>query len=186
MPFLLNGQPLAVDQPFTDTNGTQYPANWLRLASDEEKTAVGITWQADPLPYDGDFYVGRDSEGDLVAKPLEDWSETDEFGVETTYEGLKTFHKRQQKEIAASLLAPSDWYVVRKAEDSAAAIPAAVGTYRAAVRTTCGTREGEINACTTVAELEALLRNPDKIYDEATDSYVPNTEPFITPWPEEI
>lgn len=185
MPFLLNGQPLAVDQPFTGTDGTQYPANWLRLASEEEKTAVGITWEADPLPYDGDFYVGRDSNGDLIAKPLEDWSETDEFGVETTYEGLKTLHKRQQKVMAASRLSSTDWYVTRKAE-TGTAIPADVLTYRESVRTISGTREGQIAACASVAELEALLRNPDKMYDEATDSYVPNTEPFITPWPEEI
>jgi len=53
------------------------------------------------------------------------------------------------------------------------------------VRTTCGTREGEINACTTTDELMALLTNPAQVYDEVTDSMVANTEPFITPWPEQ-
>ena len=42
MAFLLNGQPLGVDRPFTDADGTQYPANWLRHASADEKAAIGI------------------------------------------------------------------------------------------------------------------------------------------------
>jgi hypothetical protein len=89
-----------------------------------------------------------------------------------------------RKKIAGSLLASSDWYVTRKAE-TGAEIPAAVATYRAAVRTTSGTREAEINACTTTEELAALLTNPAQVYDEATDSMVANTEPFITPFPEQ-
>jgi len=97
---------------------------------------------------------------------------------------LKTEWVKKQKEIAGTLLFGTDWYVTRKAEDPTAEIPAAVATYRAAVRTTSGTREAEINACTTTAELAALLTNPAQIYDEATDSMVANTEPFITPWPE--
>ena len=51
------------------------------------------------------------------------------------------------------------------------------------MRNICGTREGEINACTTTEELVALLTNQPEVYDEATDSMVANTEPFITPWP---
>ena len=82
------------------------------------------------------------------------------------------------------MLAPTDWYVTRKAETDVA-IPADVLAYRESVRTISGTREGEINACTTTEELAALLTNPAQVYDEATDSMVANTEPFITPWPEQ-
>ena len=91
----------------------------------------------------------------------------------------------KQKQIAGTLLAPTDWYVTRKAEDSTAEIPAAVATYRAAVRTTCGTREGEINACTTTDELVALLTNSATMRNEDGD-VVANTEPFITPWPKQV
>ena len=36
--FLLDGKPLALDTPFTDpATGVQYPANWLRLATPEER-----------------------------------------------------------------------------------------------------------------------------------------------------
>ena len=40
--FLLNGEPLAIDTPFT-ADDIQYPANWLRLSTLEEKEAIGIT-----------------------------------------------------------------------------------------------------------------------------------------------
>jgi hypothetical protein len=42
--FLLNGNALPENTPFTDNNGNQYPANWLNLTTDEEKAKVGIIW----------------------------------------------------------------------------------------------------------------------------------------------
>ena len=189
MGFLLNGQPLAVGRPFTDADGTQYPSNWLRLASEDEKAAIGITWEADPAPVDTRFYWDHDLPKRLEDEPAVDEDDNpvlDADGVQIINKGLKTEWVAQQKQIAGSLLAPSDWYVTRKAEDPTAEIPAAVATYRAAVRATSGTREAEINACTTTEELAALLTNQPEVYDEATDSMVANTEPFITPWPEEL
>ena len=40
--FILNGSPISPDTAFT-ADGIQYPANWLRLASVEERAAIGIT-----------------------------------------------------------------------------------------------------------------------------------------------
>ena len=188
MAFLLNGQPLGVDRSFTDADGTQYPANWLRRASAEDKAAVGITEVADPEPYDQRFYWGVGS-----PKALADVNQVDESsnpvldadGNQVVIKGLKSAWLAKQKEIAATLLAPTDWYVTRKAEDSTAAIPAAVSTYRAAVRTTCGTRETEINACTTTDELAALLTNPSEVLD-SEGNMVANTESFITRWPDRL
>ena len=59
MAFKLNGNPLAVDVPFTVGTGEDainYPANWLRLSTAEEKTAIGITEVADDPVYDQRFY----------------------------------------------------------------------------------------------------------------------------------
>ena len=187
MGFLLNGQPLRVGRPFTDADGVQYPSNWLRLAREADKAAIGITWEPDPAPVDTRFYWDHD-----LPKRLEDEPAVgengdpvlDADGEQVINYGLKTEWTAKQKEIAGSLLASSDWYVTRKAE-TGAEIPAAVATYRAAVRTTSGTREAEINACTTTEELAALLTNPAQVYDEATDSMVANTEPLITPFPEQ-
>ena len=190
--FVADGKTIRVGKAFT-LNGIQYPANWLRLATERDKELAGISWVPDPEPYDSRFYWGRNESGTLLPKRLEDEPAVDENGdavldgdgEQVINTGLKTEWVQRQKEIAGSLLSPSDWYVTRKAEDPTAEIPAAVSTYRAAVRTTCGTREEEIKACTTTAELAALLTNQPKVYDEATDSMVANTEPFITPWPEQ-
>ena len=148
MAFKLNGNPLAVDVAFSH-NDIQYPANWLRLSTAEEKTAIGITEVADAPTYDSRFYWG-----DGTAKALDDIKETID-GVEYTTQGVKSILKAQEKATAGTLLAPYDWYVVRKAEKSTA-IPTAITTYRDSVRTACDTREKEIDACSDTAALVTL------------------------------
>jgi len=148
MAFLLNGKPLAVDVPFTHGD-IHYPANWLRLSTAQEKKDIGITEVADAPVYDGRFY-----NGDGSAKALDDTKETKD-GVEYTYLGVKSVLKAQEKATAGSLLAPYDWYVIRKAETSKA-IPTTIKTYRTAVRTACLTRETEIDNCADTAALVTL------------------------------
>ena len=148
MAFKLNGNPLAVDVAFSH-NDIQYPANWLRLSTAEEKTAIGITEVEDPKVYDSRFY-----NGDGIAKALDDKTETID-GIEYKTLGVKSILKAQEKETAGRLLAPYDWYVVRKTEKSTA-IPTAITTYRDAVRTACDTREKEIDACAETAALVTL------------------------------
>ena len=185
MAYLLNGQPLAVGRQFKDAEGRQYPANWLQLSTIADRARLGITEVADPERYDQRFYFGVGN-----PKALEDVNEVDENGDavldadgnQVVNKGLKSVWVAKQKEIAASMLAPTDWYVTRKAEADVA-IPSAVSTYRSAVRTVCGTRESEITACTTTAELAALLTNSATV-PNAEGVLVENTDPFITPWPE--
>ena len=148
MAFKLDGKPLAVDVAFSH-NDIQYPANWLRLSTAEEKTAIGITEVADAPTYDSKFYWGNGT-----AKELDDKTETID-GVEYKTLGVKSVLKAQEKVTAGSLLARYDWYVVRKAEKSTA-IPTAITTYRDAVRTACDTREKEIDACSDIAALVTL------------------------------
>ena len=153
MAFLLDGNPLAVDVPFT-YGDVHYPANWLRLSTADEKTALGITEVADAPVYDGRFY-----NGDGSAKTLADTTETVD-GVEYTTLGVKSVLKLDEKATAGSLLAKYDWYVVRKAEKSTA-IPTAISTYRDGVRTACDTREKEIDACADTAALVTLYSFKD-------------------------
>ena len=158
MAFKLDGNPLAVDVAFSH-NDINYPANWLRLSTADEKTALGITEVADsPTTYDSRFYWGNGT-----AKTLADTNATDENGDPSLDEngdqivilGVKSILKAQEKVTAGSLLAKYDWYVVRKAEKSTA-IPTAITTYRDAVRTACDTREKEIDACSDTAALVTL------------------------------
>jgi hypothetical protein len=67
--------------------------------------------------------------------------------------GLKSQKKVQVKATAASLLSPSDWYVIRAAEGGTA-IPTDVATYRAAVRTASGVMETAIDAA---ADMDAFI-----------------------------
>ena len=154
MAFKLDGNTLVVDVAFSH-NDIQYPANWLRLSTAEEKAAIGITEVADAPTYDSRFYDGNGS-----AKALDDKTETID-GIEYTTLGVKSILKAQEKATAGSLLAKYDWYVVRKAEKSTA-IPSAITTYRDAVRTACDTREKEIDACADTAALVTLYGSIEK------------------------
>ena len=169
MAFKLDGNPLAVDVAFSH-NDIQYPANWLRLSTAEEKAAIGITEVADAPTYDSRFYGG-----DGTAKPLDDKTETID-GVEYKTLGVKSVLKAQEKDIANSLLAKYDWYVVRKAEKSTA-IPSSISTYRDAVRTACDTREKEIDACSDTAALVTLYGSTE----QSDKTWKPN----MTQYPED-
>ena len=177
MAFKINGNPLAVDVAFSH-NDINYPANWLRLSTAQEKKDLGITEVANDPVYDGRFY-----NGDGSAKALDDVNATDEEGNllkdengdQVVILGLKSVLKAQEKVTAGSLLAKYDWYVVRKAEKSTA-IPTSITTYRDGVRTACDTREKEIDACSDTAALVTLYGQTEK-----DGVYTPN----MTQYPED-
>ena len=146
--FLLNGNPLPLDTPFT-IDGTSYPANWLRLTSIAEKNAVGITEVADTqVTYDDRFYWGVDN-----PKQLDDITVTPEQGDPYTQHGLKHQWTATVKDTANKLLFQSDWMVIRKVERNVV-ISADTVTYRAAVITEC-TRL--VTAIAGAADVPALI-----------------------------
>ena len=155
--FLLNGNRLAEGTAFT-ANGVQYPANWLNLTTLAEKEAIGITEVADPVRADDRFYWDGNVNN---PKALEDVIETvDE--IEHTTKGLKSNFIAQVKQSAGSILAQTDWMVIRKAERNVD-IPESVVAYRAAVVAKADELEAAIAAVTTVEELAALnLSFPNK------------------------
>ena len=177
MAFKLNGNPLAVDVAFSH-NDINYPANWLRLSTADEKTAIGITEVADDNKnYDNRFYWQNGT-----AKSLDDVNEVDENGDPVLDEngnqlvtlGVKSTLKAKEKVMAGSLLAKYDWYVVRKAEKGTS-IPSAISTFRDGVRTACDTREKEIDACSDTAALVTLYGTTEK-----DGVYTPNMTQYPT------
>jgi len=158
----LNNKPLSYDRAFTHAD-IQYPANWLRLSSLEERNALGITEVADAPSWDQRFYWGVDN-----PKQLNDKTETVD-GVEVKTTGLKTQWSDTQTAIAASLLASSDWRII-KAKETGTNIPSAWKTYRAAIRTACNTRQTEINAVSDVPALKELFFGAATITRQQTDS----------------
>ena len=140
MAFLLDGQPLAVDTPFKTPDGTQYPANWLRLSTAEEKEAIGITEVPDPTPYDQRFYWGPNlpkDHGQLV----EQWT-------------------AQTRTTANSLLSPTDWIIIREVDNGKAADPV-LKTWREEIRLAAGSKVYEIGQTADTDALAAYITGAD-------------------------
>ena len=150
MPYMLDGRRLRVGRPFKTTDGVSYSQLWATQLTAEEKTALGITYEADPAPFDFKYYFSVGS-----PRPLDNG--TDSEGNEFT--GIRPGIVQEQKDNAATMLSNTDWYVTRKSETDTA-IPEAVTTYRAAVRTACAAREAEIAAVTTTEALKTLMETP--------------------------
>lgn len=170
MPYKVNNRVLPLDVAFT-LNEIQYPANFLRLATEAEKEALGITWEDDAVRADDRFYW----DGNLAnPKALEDKLEVKEDGsplmvqkynpVTETMEdtdkqvvtkGLKSNFIQQVKQTAGSILAQTDWMVTRKA-DIGTDIPESVVAYRASVRAKADELEASISAVTSVESLASL------------------------------
>ncbi len=191
MPWKYNGSTLKVGRAFTGTDGTKYPAVWMRY-SDSEKAAIGITWEDPPAseaPYDNRFYWGRQTDGTLIPRSLTDVNEVDEdgkavidplTGQQSVTKGLKTIYIEQTKRTANEKLSETDWYVTRKAEDSTTTIPSDVTTYRAAVRTKSGTIETAINNAANLTAFMALFDVPV----DSDGNVTGNAK--INDWPDEI
>jgi hypothetical protein len=173
MPYMLDGRQLRVGRPF-NTATASYSQLWVTALSDDEKTAIGITYVADPVAFDSKYYFSAGN-----PRYLDDGTDTD--GNKVT--GIRPGIVQQQKTTAGQLLSSTDWYVVRKSETDVA-IPSNVATYRAAVRTVCNTRETEIAAVSTTAALEALMKAPDKVLDTDGETLIDNPAAHLTPWPE--
>jgi len=133
--FILNGKPLSPDVAFT-TGGIQYPANWLRLATPEERTAIGITEEPDPAPYDQRFYWNPDLPKDHT-QLVEQWTQ-------------------QTRTTAGTLLAPTDWVIIREADNGKAADPA-LKQLREDIRLATGQKNAAIAATADTAELAAYI-----------------------------
>lgn len=130
--FLLNNQPLQIDTAFSH-NDVNYPQNWLRLATPQERAEIGITEAPEPTWFDERFYWGVDNPKDL--------------------DGLKTQWTDQVKATASSLLSATDWMVIRKLERNVD-IPAETVTSRAAILAECNRL---VIAITAAADVEALI-----------------------------
>jgi hypothetical protein len=138
--FVLDGKPLALDVPF-EANGTLYPANWLRLAGPSDREAIGITEVPDPPVYDQRFYWGYTASGTLIPK---------DHGT------LVSGWVDQTRQTANTLLFPTDWMVVREA-DNGTPMSSGVKNWRQELRTSCEGKVVQIRQTTTTDELAAYI-----------------------------
>ena len=182
MAWKLNNAVIRAGRAWTGTDGIQHPRNWM-IWSDAEKTAAGLVWENDPAPFDSRFYWSAGN-----AKALDDVNETDDDGNalldadgnQIVTRGLKYNAKQQAKQTAASLLANTDWQVIKAAEVSSYTVPDAITTYRAAVRTASNTIETAID---NAADIDAFIALYDAPVDD--DGNVTGNAP-INDWPDEV
>tara|TARA_R100001509_G_scaffold111111_1_gene66630 strand:+ start:1313 stop:1864 length:552 start_codon:yes stop_codon:yes gene_type:complete len=183
MPWKLGDKIIREGRSWSDGTVT-HPTNWA-IWSDADKKAAGLTWEDPPAPYDNRFYWDAST-----PKALDDVNAVDEDGNAVLNEkgeqvvtlGLKSQWKAIIKEQAAEKLAPTDWYITRKSEDSTTTIPSDVTTYRAAVRTKSGTIEAAIDGAADHAAFMALFDTPM----DDQDPPAPTGNAPINDWPEDI
>jgi len=132
---LADGRPLAIDTPFT-WDQVSYPANWLRLASPEEREAIGITEEPDPAPYDQRFWWSPELPKDH-AQLVEQWTQ-------------------QTRTTAGTLIQPTDWMVIRE-QDNGTVVPESVKALREDIRLATGQKNAAIEATADTAELAAYI-----------------------------
>ena len=165
-----NGRTIQANKAWTSDDGYQHPRTWTKCWGEADLERWSVTFSADPVKktWDNRFYWGYkvDADGnetdELNPRALADVSEVDNDGEaiidERTGEqlvtvGLKNQYIARKKTEANALLHSTDWYVVRAAEGGSA-VPEAITTARAAIRTACAGIETKI---TNASDLDAFI-----------------------------
>ena len=167
--FLLNNVAISIDSEQI-IGGVRYP----HLREPALREQLGVVEVADPEQYDQRFYWSP-----TLPKLLNDREEVDQDGnpmyvkvlgtvngepamvdsaERLVTKGLKSQWTAQVKDTAGSMLAQTDWMIVRKAERNID-VPAAVATKRAAIVAECDRLESTIAACTNVEALITVVSN---------------------------
>ena len=143
MPYQLGDRTLALDVPW-EHNDIQYPANWLRLSTAQDRAELGITWVDDSPTWNQKWYWGYDSDGNLL--PMD-------------YVTLKKQWIADTKRAAYALLQPSDylWSKMQEENSSFSAAKTAYNdspwsTWRSTIRTECAAMVTVIEATADVGD----------------------------------
>ena len=133
--FILDGNHLKLDRPFTH-KGLQYPKEWLRLATPEERSEIGI------------YEIPNNT-------PREDWDQD----MERIRAGLI----EQLKGEAQSILSKTDWMVIRQLE-TGVEMPPEVSVFRQFVREICSQQIERLkNSADPKATKRGLRRLPQSV-----------------------
>ena len=160
--------------------GNQYSKQIFYLWSEAERNAIGIfevtvdttnkkdeEWYINTnISYGVESNKAVGSYGAATAKAIDDtlWTQEDsDNGLlpsdksvgDVKVEGLKTIKIREVKKQAANILSETDWYITRKS-DAGTAVPSAITTHRAAVRTKAAEQETAITNAADTPALETL------------------------------
>ena len=175
--YMLEGVAFEVD-------GVGYPCNWLNLSTPEEKLELGLEevmavgerlddryyWITEHLNKATITYTNE-------AKPMDECKATAIAQINNT---------------AYTLLLPSDWMTTRKLENGTE-VPQEWLDYREAVRVAAAQGIADVEAATTIEEIEAVVVNwpvsPDAPVQPPAPAPTPEDvvveEPVVDPVPEE-
>ena len=164
--FKYSGRTIRPGRSWTDDNGITHPSNW-HIWSADDKAAAGVTEVVEETPPDSRLYtwsMGADGKISKTAKNLvdEDAKDSsgnllkDEKGNQAINFGVKTTLKNEVKSQQGSLLAQTDWAIIRKA-DKGTAIPSNIQTWRDAIRTKATAMENAIDNASNTDAVAALF-----------------------------
>lgn len=130
MPYTTTeGRALPLDKAFSHNN-ISFPANWLRVSTEADKEAQGISWVTPEEPPVVRAPLDREKSNGIV----------------------------RAKDTAGKMLAQSDWMVIASVERSRA-VAEDWAEYRAAVIAEADRLEGEYNAAATYTDLDLIKQN---------------------------
>ena len=133
--FVLDGNHLRLDRPFTH-KGLQYPKEWLRLSTPEQKRELGILELPDNTP-------------------KEEWDQD----MERIRAGLI----EQLRNEARDILSKTDWMVIRQLE-TGKEMPPEVSVFRQFVREVCSQHIERLeNSADPKATKRGLKRLPQSV-----------------------
>jgi len=149
------------------------------LATHAKFMELGFTQVIVQQRPDGQYYIvsGPDNTGAYSSTPRK-------------LADLKLQFKLDQKRTAHETLRQTDWYVIRSTELGvvAAAVPLSISDFRAAYRAASDARCAQIDACTTVQELETLMKAPAQVLSDSNNpesARIANPA-ALTQWPEPL
>ena len=162
-----SGRTIKEHKAWTDDNGITHPKNW-HIWSPSDKAAAGLTEVTPETPPDSRLYRwGYQADGVTISKTAKSMTDVNEVkgngdplldsdGNQVVTLGVKSELKAEVKSRQGSLLAQTDWAVVRKA-DNGTAIPSNIQTYRDAIRTKATAMESAIDGAANTDAVAALF-----------------------------
>jgi hypothetical protein len=170
-----DGQVISAGRSWSQ-DGVTHPRNW-HIWTTEYKASLGLTEIIEEPHPDSKFYKwsqNEDGSYNTREKSLTDVTNDDGEVID----GLKTIWINKTKTTANTLLAPTDWQVIAKAERDRA-IDSDVATHRAAVISACAAIEAAITGAANMAAFQALFDIP---VDEDGN---PTGKKPVHDWPEQ-
>ena len=152
---------------WTNDDGITHPSNW-HIWSADEKAAAGLTEVTPETPPDSRLYTwGYQADGVTISKTAKSLTDVglvdsdgnavnDDDGNQIMQPGVRSELKAKVKAQQASLLAETDWAIVRKADNNTA-VPANIQTYRDAIRTKATEMETAIDNAADTDAMAALF-----------------------------